>query len=140
MSVTKSTWSWRVYQCLLGSFPGGTSSERSGGVHLTRVFPPCHSPPTGRAAPQGGFPTNLMQINLSDWASLVQDVAAGLQVLPPRLSNCLDPDVLNLLQRLEAVTQVKFCHLCYHPKTNCRCPGIPPSAPPTSWKGLQFKG
>ena len=35
-----------------------------------------------------------MQINLSDWASLVQDVAAGLQVLPPRLSNCLDPEIL----------------------------------------------
>ena len=77
-----------------------------------------------------------MQINLSDWASLVQDVAAGLQVLPPRLSNCLDPEVLNLLQRLEAVTQVKFCHLCYYLDTNCRCPGVPLSAPLTSWSQI----
>ena len=77
-----------------------------------------------------------MQINLSDWASLVQDVAAGLQALPPGLSNCLDPKVLNLLQRLEAVTQVKFCHLCYHPDANCRCPGVPPSAPLTSWSQI----
>ena len=58
--------------------------------------------------PQVGFPTNLMQINLSDWASLVQDAAPGLQVLPPRLSNCLDPEILNLLHQLEAVTQVNF--------------------------------
>ena len=93
-------------------------------------------PPAGRAAPQGGFPTNLVQIYLSDWASLVQDVAAGLQALPPGLSNCLDPEVLNLLQCLEVVTQVRFCHLCYYPDTNCRCPGVPPSAPPTSWSQI----
>ena len=77
-----------------------------------------------------------MQINLSDWASLVQDVAAGLQALPPGLSNCLDPEVLNLLQRLEAVTQVKFCCLCYYPDPNCRCPGVPLLAPPTSWSQI----
>ena len=57
------------------------------------MFPPCHSPPPppGSAAPQGGFPTDLMEINLSDWASLVQDVAASLQALPPGLSNLLGP-------------------------------------------------
>ena len=93
-------------------------------------------PPAGRVAPQGGFPTDLLQINLSDWASLVQDVAAGLQALPPGLSNCLDPEVLNLLHHLEAVTQVKFCHLCYHLETNCRCPGVPLLAPPTSWSQI----
>ena len=77
-----------------------------------------------------------MQINLSDWASLVQDVAASLQALPPRLSDCLDLGVLNLHHHLEAVTQVKFCHLCYHPETNCRCPGVPLSAPPTLWSQI----
>ena len=35
------------------------------------------SPPAGSAAPQGGFPTDLAGINLSDWATLVQDMAAG---------------------------------------------------------------
>ena len=77
-----------------------------------------------------------MQINLSDWASLVQDVAAGLQVLPPGLSNCLDPKMLNLLHLLEVVTQVKFCHLCYYPGTNCRCAGVPLMTPPTSWSQI----
>ena len=97
------------------------------------MFPPCHSPsPTW----EGGFPTDLVEINLSDWASLVQDVAAGLQVLPPRLSNCLDPEVMTLLQWLEAVTQVRFCHLCYYPDTNCRCSGVPLSTPLTSWSQI----
>ena len=77
-----------------------------------------------------------MEINLSDWASLVQDVAAGLQVLPPGLSNCLDPEVMTLLQRLEAVTQVRFCCLCYYLDTNCRCEGVPLLTPLTSWSQI----
>ena len=77
-----------------------------------------------------------MQINLSDWASLVQDVAASLQALPLGLSNYLDPEVLNLLQCLEAVTQVKLCCLCYYPGTNCRCSGVPLSANLTSWSQI----
>ena len=77
-----------------------------------------------------------MEINLSDWASLVQDVAAGLQALPPQLSNCLDPEVITLLQQLEVVTQVRFCHLCYYPDTNCRCAGVPLLTPLTSWSQI----
>ena len=92
------------------------------------VIPP---PPPGRAAPQEGFQTNLL-----DWTSLVQDVAAGLQALPTGLSNCLDPEVIALLQRLEVVTQVRFCHLCYHPDTNCRCAGVPLLTPLTSWSQI----
>ena len=77
-----------------------------------------------------------MEINLSDWASLVQDVAAGLQALPPGLCNCLDPEVMTLLQQLEVVTQVRFCCLCYYPDTNCRCSGVPLSTPLTSWSQI----
>ena len=97
------------------------------------VIPP---PPPGRVVPQGGFPTDLVEINLLEWASLVQDVAAGLQVLPPGLSNCLDPEAMTLLQRLEVVSLAKFCHLCYHPDTNCRCAGVPPLTPLTSWSQI----
>ena len=46
-------------------------------------------PPVGRMVPQGGFPTDLSELNLSGWAALVQDVVAGLQALPPRLSHDL---------------------------------------------------
>ena len=87
-----------------------------------------------------------MEINLSDWASLVQDVAAGLQALPPGLSNCLDPEVMTLLQWLKVVTQVRFCCLCYYLDTNCRCSGVPLSTPLTSqsqitaWMTASFGG
>ena len=93
-------------------------------------------PPIGRAAPQGGFLTDLAGINLSDWAAWVQDVAASLQALPPGLSNCLGPEVVNLLQLLEAATGVGFCCLCCNPEPHCRCVGVPQSAPPMSWSQI----
>ena len=90
------------------------------------------TPPAGRAAPQEGFPTDLAGINLSDWAALVQDMVAGLQVLPPGLSNCLGPQVVTLLQLLEAATGVGFCHHCCNPEPHCRCVGVPRSTPSMS--------
>ena len=43
---------------------------------------------------------------------------------------------MTLLQRLEAVTQVKFFHLCYYPDTNCRCSGVPLSTPLILWRQI----
>ena len=93
-------------------------------------------PPTASAAPQGGFPTDLAGINLLDWATLVQDVAAGLQALPPSLSSCLGLQVVNLLQLLEVATGVGFCHFCCNPEPLCRCVGVSQSAPPMSWSQI----
>ena len=54
-------------------------------------------PPIGRMVPQGGFPTDLTELNLLGWADLVQDMVAGLQTLPPRLSLDLGSQVVALL-------------------------------------------
>ena len=92
--------------------------------------------PAERAAPWGGFLTDLVGINLLDWAALVQNVAAGLQALPPRLSNCLGPEVVNLLQLLESAMGVGFCHHCCNPEPHCKCAEVPQSASPTSWSQI----
>ena len=40
-------------------------------------------PPIGRMVHQGGFPSDLTELNLSGWADLVQDVAgAAAQAVP----------------------------------------------------------
>ena len=90
-------------------------------------------PPAGRAAPQGGFLTDLTEINLLGWAALVQDVAASLQALPPGLSHGLGPQVVALLQLLEAATGVGFCCHCCNPVPHCRCVGVPQLTPPMLW-------
>ena len=60
-------------------------------------------------------------------------MAASLQALPPRLSHGLGPQVVALLQLLEAATGVGFCHHCCNPVPHCRCVGATKSTPPTSW-------
>ena len=93
-------------------------------------------PPIGRMVPQGGFPIDLTELNLSGWADLVQDVAAGLQVLPPRLCLNLGTQAIALLQLLEAATGVGFCHHCCHPRPHCMCTGASQLASPTSWSQI----
>ena len=93
-------------------------------------------PSIGRMVPQGGFLTDLTELNLSRWANLAQDVAAGLQALPPRLCLDLDTQVIALLQLLEAAMGVGFCHHCCHPRPRCMCTGASQLAPPMSWSQI----
>ena len=99
-------------------------------------------PPIGRMVPQGGFLSDLTELNLSGWANLVQDVAEGLQALPPRLRLDLGTPVIALLQLLETATGVGFCHHCCHPRPCCTCMGALQWAPPMSWSQIvqQTKG
>ena len=93
-------------------------------------------PPIGRTVPQGGFLTDLTELNLLGWADLVQDVVAGLQVLPPRLCLDLGTQVIALLQLLEVATGVGFCHHCCHPRPCCTCMGASQPTPPMSWSQI----
>ena len=93
-------------------------------------------PPIGRMVPQGGFPTDLTELNLSGWAALVQDVMAGLQALPPRLSHDLGHQVVALLQLLEVATGVGFCHHCCNLRPHCSCMGASQAAFPMSWSQI----
>ena len=93
-------------------------------------------PPIGRTVPQGGFPTDLTELNLLGWADLVQDMAAGLQVLPPRLCLDLGTQVIALLQLLEVATGVGFCCHCCHLRPRCTCTGASQPAPPMLWSQI----
>ena len=82
------------------------------------VIPPV---PPGQEALPGGVPDDLSLVNLSAWAEVVQDVAAGMLALPLEIHSTLFPSVLELLAHLESDTRVPFCHSCYLPGASCRC-------------------
>ena len=86
--------------------------------------------------PQGGFPTDLSELNLSGWATLVQDMAAGLQALPPNLGHDIGLPAVALLQLLEASTRVGFCHYCCSLGPQCKCVGASQLVPPASWSQI----
>ena len=85
-------------------------------------------PPKEREPPPGGFPKHLSDLNLSSWASLVQDVASGLMVPPPNLGSKVSLAAIALLDLLEKATGWVYCCFCYHLGSWCACMGaFPPS-------------
>ena len=93
-------------------------------------------PPHDRMPMQGGFSTDLSELNLLGWAALVQDVAAGLQVLPPNLGCDMGLPAVALLQLLEMSTGLGFCCYCCHLGSRCTCMGAYQPAPPQLWSQI----
>ena len=93
-------------------------------------------PSTERIPPPGGFPKDLSSINLMSWASLIQDVAQGMRVVPPNLSVKICLDTMVLLQLMEATTGVGFCRICCQPSPQCNCLGAYQQAPTKTWSQM----
>ena len=59
----------------------------------------------------------------------MQDVASWMQK-PPRAATCCPiKDMAGILHKLENLTGVGFCHLCYTLGDGCRCSKAAPQAP-----------
>ena len=89
--------------------------------HALRVCSLLAIPPPEQKALPGGVPEDLLQDNLSTWAGIVQDVAAGMIVPQPGTDQIIFPQVVEILTLLESVSRVTFCRQCYLPGSTCRC-------------------
>ena len=83
-------------------------------------------PPKEGGPPPGGFPKDLSDLNLSSWASLVQDVASGQMVPPPTLGSEVCLAAVALLDLLKKATGWVYCRFCYHMGSQCTCMGAFP--------------
>ena len=87
-------------------------------------------PPPPEVLPLEGLQgVDLPEANLTQWASYVQDVASGMWKPPRVATSCPIQDMAGVLHRLENLTGVGFCCLCYTLGGNCRCSKATPQAP-----------
>ena len=87
-------------------------------------------PPPPDVRPLEGLQgTNLTEANLTQWASYVQDVASGMRRPPRAAMECPKRDIAGVLHRLENLTGVGFCCLCYALGNTCGCAGATHQAP-----------
>ena len=93
-------------------------------------------PPMEGMPPSGGFPKDLSELNLSGWAALIQDMAAGLWVVPPNLNLDVGLTAMVLLQLLEATTGVGFRHFCCRTSPQCKCMGAYQQSPTETWSQI----
>ena len=77
----------------------------------------------------GNIGVDLPEANLTQWASYVQNVASGMWKPPRVATSCPSQDMAGVLHRLENLTGVGFCRLCYTLGGNCRCSKATPQAP-----------
>ena len=87
-------------------------------------------PPPPEVQPLEGLQgTNLPEANLTQWASYVQDVASGMWKPPHTATDCPNQDIAGVLHRLENLTGVGFCCLCYALGGHCGCSRATHQAP-----------
>ena len=87
-------------------------------------------PPPPEVLPLEGLQgVDLPEANLTQWASYVQDVALGMWRPPCAATSCPNQDMAGVLHRLENLTGVGFCHLCYILGDHCRCSRATHQAP-----------
>ena len=94
------------------------------------VVPP---PPPEMQPLEGLQGTNLPEANLTQWASYMQDVASEMRKPPHAATDCPNQDMAGVLHRLENLTGVGFCHLCFALGSNCGCSRAAPQVPPSYW-------
>ena len=75
-------------------------------------------------------------MNLSSWASLIQDMVQGLWVVPPNLNLEICLTTMVLLQLLEATTGIGFCRFCCWPSPWCTCLEAYQRAPAETWSQM----
>ena len=76
---------------------------------------------------------DLLDLNLSSWAGLVQDITSSLLVLPPNLGNDMGLPAVALLELLEKATGWGYCCYCCHLGSRCICMEAYSPVPPPSW-------
>ena len=72
---------------------------------------------------------DLPKANLTQWASYMQDVASWMWKPPRAATCCPSQDMAGILHKLENLTGVGFCCLCYTLGDSCRCSKATPQAP-----------
>ena len=109
-------------------------------VHTLRACSLVAIPPSEeRMPPPGGFPRDLSGMNLTSWAGLIQDVAQGMEVVPPNLSMEVCLNSMVLLQLLEATTGMGYCRICCQPSPQCHCLGAYQPAPTETWSQMMAR-
>ena len=87
-------------------------------------------PPALGSQPLAGLTTvNLLGSSLTQWATHVQDVTSGMRMPPEVAVNCPQVDIVGVLNRLERMTLVKYCHLCFEVGQKCGCSSVPHQTP-----------
>ena len=86
-------------------------------------------PAPGTQSLAGLMTVDLLGSGLTQWATHIQDVTSGMRMPPEVAVNCPQEDIVGVLNRLERMTLVKYCCLCFGVGKRCGCSSVPHQTP-----------
>ena len=95
-------------------------------VSSLMAMPP---PAPGTPSLAGLTTVDLPGASLTQWVSHIQDVTSGMRMPLEMAVNCLQEDIVGVLNWLERLTSVKYCRLCFGVGKKCRCINVPCQTP-----------
>ena len=91
-------------------------------------------PPSPEVWPLEGLTgINLLEANLTQWASYIQDVASRIRKPHWAAASCPQEDMAGSLHQLEKLINIGFCWHCYGLGNKCRCQRAAPQASQALW-------
>ena len=82
-------------------------------------------PPPGSQPLAGSTAVDLMDNNLTQWASDVQEVASYMRWPPEAAVRCPLVDMIGVLNQLEGLARVRYCWSCFGVGSGCQCSAVP---------------
>ena len=86
-------------------------------------------PAPGTQPLAGSMMVDLPGNSLTQWATHVQDVTSSMRLPPEVVVNCPQADIVGVLNRLERMTMVRYCRLCFGVGQKCGYSSIPHQTP-----------
>ena len=86
-------------------------------------------PAPGTQSLAGLMMVDLAGSSLTQWATHIQDITSGMRMPPKVVVNCPQEDIVGVLNRLERMTLVKYCRLCFGVGKKCGCSSVPHQTP-----------
>ena len=96
---------------------------RAGSLMAIPPQPPGFQPLPGAPA------VDLSGNNLAQWADHIQGVTSHMRLPPQVAVECPTSDIVGVLDRLEGMTRVRYCWLCFGVGQQCQCSAVPHQAP-----------
>ena len=110
-------------------FEASVLSDRENNALQVSSLMAVPAPAPGTPSLAGLTTVNLPRSSLTQWATHIQDVASGMRMPSEVAVNCLQEDIVGVLNRLERMTPVKYCCLCFRVGKKCRCSNVPHQTP-----------
>ena len=124
-ALTETRGARRYVTLFEAPFEASVLSDRENNALWASSLMTMPPPAPGTPSLAGLATVDLLGSSLTQWATHIQDITSGMRMPSEMAVNCPQQDIIGVLNRLESMTPVKYCRLCFRVGKKCRCSNVP---------------